>query len=202
MHNKITLCIVFVSAILIGCSDMQLYYLKDANMVTLAESNIEPITRNRPEDTKLLLNGHYVKSGDGLVLLLRRFEKGKTFTVDDETFEKLTIEIKGYTLDEPIRLDSPNIRFYYSSGSSGFISKGHGVYAKSATGHIVVKAVEKGSIIVGLDLTFWAEPAGPFPFEGREVKMKDEFIFTEKQLVGLSHWIGVPAKSFGEEVYP
>lgn len=171
-------------------------------MVTFAESNVEPITKNRPEAAKLLLNGHYVKSGDSLVLLVRKFNKGKAFTVDDESFVKLTIEIKKYTLGEALSLESSKIQLYYSSGSSGFVSKGHGVYATSATGTVVVQQKNKGSIKVGLNFTCRAEPAGAFPFESREVRVEGDFVFKEKQLGELSHWIGIPAQSFGKEVYP
>lgn len=188
--------------LLSGCSTMQLYYVKDANMISFSESNKKAFNRNRPEPARLLLNGHYVQSGNDLVLLIRKFDKGNIFTVDDETYEKLTIEIKSYTLGEPIQLDSPDIRFYYSSGSSGFVSKGHGVYSASGSGSVVVKKVEKNTIVVDLNLVIWAEPAGPFPFKGRKVQMQGSFSFKEKQLSDLSPWLGVPNPSLGKEVYP
>jgi len=181
---------------------MQLYYVKNAKMIAFSESEKNTFTGNRPEPAKLLLNGHYVKSGDSLVLLIRRFDKGSVFTLDDEIYEKLTIEIKNYTLGEPIKLGSPDIHFYYSSGSSGFIYKGHGVYSTSGSGNIIVKKVERNTIVVELDFTIWAEPAGPFPFEGRKVQVDGSLSFKEKQVADLTPWLGVPALSLGKEVYP
>ncbi len=195
-------CVAVVFFLLTGCPTMQLYCVKDAKMIVFSESNRETFTGNRPESVKLLLNGHYIKSGDSLVLLIRRFDKGGVFTIDDEIYEKLTIEIKNYTLGEPVRLASSDIQFYYSSGSSGFISKGHGIYSTSGSGNIVVRKVEKNTIVVELDLTIWTEPAGPFPFKGSKVQMQDLLLFKEKQLADLTPWLGIPDSSFGKEVYP
>jgi hypothetical protein len=195
-------CVAVVSFLSIGCSSMQLYYIKDAKMIALSESNKENFAKNRPESVRLLLNGHYVKSGDSLVLIVRRFDKGRAFTVDDEIYEKITIEIKNYTLGKPIKLDSPDIHFYYSSGSSGFVSKGHGVYSTTGSGNIVVNKVDKDTIAVEFNLTILAEPAGLFPFEGRKVQVQDLLSFKEKQLSDLSPWLGIPDPAMGKEVYP
>lgn len=181
---------------------MKFYYIKEANMIAFPESKGDAFSGNRPKSAKLLLNGHYVKAGDSLVLLIRRFDNGCVFTVDDETYEKLTIEIKNYTLGVPIQLGSNDIRFYYSSGSSAFVSKGHGVYSATGSGNVVVNKVEKNRIFVDLDLTILTEPSGTFPFKGREVKIQGSFPFKEKLLPDLSPWLGVPDPSLGKEVYP
>lgn len=196
-------CAVAVLFLTVGCSGTQLYYVKKARIVASSEENHEETyVKNRPESAKLLLNGHYVKTGDCLVLLFRKFNKGHLFTVDDETYEKLTIEIKNFTVGKSIGIDSHNVRFFYSSGSSSFLSKGHGVYSTSGAGNIVISKIEKNRITVELNLELWAKPAGPFPFEGRKVKLMGSFSFKEKQLVDLSPWLGVPDASMGKEVYP
>ena len=64
---------------------------------------LESFTTNRTESVKRLLNGHYIKSGNNIVLLVRKFDKGGAFTIDDETYEKITVEIKDYSIGEPIR---------------------------------------------------------------------------------------------------
>ncbi len=195
-------CVVITSFIFIGCSNMSLYYVKDAKINIFSENDKKTIAGNRQESSKLLLNGHYIKPGNNLVLLVRRFDKGSIFTVDDESYEKLTVEIKNYTFDKPIKLSSPDVRFYYSNGSSGFVSKGHGVYSASGSGSIIVKKNKMNKIAVELNLIILAKPAGAFPFEGRTVKIQELLIFKEIQIAGLTPWLGVPGLSLGEEVYP
>jgi len=181
---------------------MQLYYVKDAKLISFADVDESAFFGKRPEPTKLLLNGHYVTSGNNLVLLIRRYDKGNLFTIDDESYEKLTIEIKKYTVDIPIKFDSPEIHFYYSSGSCGFVSKGHGVYSTSGSGNLIIKKVEEDNIVVKLDFTSWAEPAGSFPFEGKKIKVQGLLSFKEKKVANLTPWLGVPDSSSGKEVYP
>lgn len=149
-----------------------------------------------------MLNGHYVTSGNNLVLLIRKFDIGSFFTIDDESYEKLTIEIKNYTVGVPIKFDSPDIHFYYSRGSCGFVYKGQGVYSTSGSGNLIIKKVEKDNIVVELDFTSWAEPAGSFPLKGKKIQVHDLLLFKEKKIAELTPWLGIPGSSFGEEVYP
>jgi len=149
-----------------------------------------------------LLSGHYVEADDNLVLLIRSFDRGSFFSIDDEGYEKLSIEIKSYRIGEPIYLNSPDISFYYSRGSSAFINKGHGVYSASGSGEIIIKRKEKNRLIVKIDLSLNAEPAGAYPFEAEKVEIKGEYIFIEKQVSELTPWLGMPDPSLGKEVYP
>ncbi len=195
------LCIVF-SLSLVSCSRLQTYYVNNAQIASNLEGEKGTFTENRPESTKLLLNGHYVKSGNNLVLLFRRYTTGSIFVIDDEGYEKLTIEIRNYILGKPIRFDSSDIKFYYSSGSSGFVSKGHGVYSTSGSGSLTIRKVERDKITAEIDLTMWARPAGAFPFEGKQVQIRKWVSFEEKNIAELTPWLGIPDSSLGKEVYP
>lgn len=198
---KILGLFLFVS-IATGCSAMQYYYIQDAKLAQSSDSEEIPFVGNRKESINLLLNGHYIKAGNSLVLLIRKFDKGSLFSVDDETYEKLTIEIKKYEVGVPMSLNSSNIKTYYSSGSSGFVRKGHGVYADLGKGNITIKKINKNKIVAELDFTARAEPTGVFPHEGRTVVIQDSFVFNEKRIADLTPWLGIPDASLGKEVYP
>ncbi|MBU2628102.1 MAG: hypothetical protein KKE61_05765, partial [Proteobacteria bacterium] len=132
-------------SLLMGCSSLSLNYVKNAEIVDISQADEFVITSKRSESTKLLLNGHYVKSGESLVFLIRRFEKGNLFVFDDESFEKLTIEIKNYKIGKPIKFGSTVVKFYYSRGNSPFIYKGHGLYSSHGTGYLIIKKQNKNS---------------------------------------------------------
>lgn len=200
--QKIIKIYVFVfSLLLIGCSQTQLIYLKDAELARSVEAPEYAFLKNRPEGVKLLLNGHYVKSGNNLVLLIRKFDAGKLFTIDDETYEKLTIEIKSFKIGVPVILGSDDISFYYSSGSSGFIHKGHGVYSTGGSGSVTIKEIEENRVVADMDIWVLAKSAGVFSFE-RSIQIRGTFVFNEKRISDLTPWLGVPDPSFGREVYP
>jgi len=198
---KMVVCVIFV-VLLTSCSTTQRYYVKNAEMIPFSESDRGDLTGNRSEAVKHLLNGHYIRSGENLVLLIRKFDKGSTFAIDDESFEKLTIEIRKYTIGVPIALDSPDITLYYSRGGSGWIYKGQGVYSTSASGSLIIRRMERNRLIAEIDMTTWAEPAGEFPFKGREIHIRDVMSFTEKNVSGLTPWTGTPDGDVGHEVYP
>jgi hypothetical protein len=186
----------------IGCSRTHTYYLKQARLVDYKMDDEAQFLRERKEEVKLLLHGHYIKSGDYLIILLRKFERGSLFAIDDEGYEKLTIEIKEYKSDVPISLSSNDINFYYSSGSSGFISRAHGVYSSHGSGEITIKDIGAGKLFIKMNISLMAKPAGPFPFEERIVKIKEEVVAKEMTIDRLTPWLGVPDPSSGKEVYP
>jgi hypothetical protein len=134
--------------------------------------------------------------------LIRKFDKGKLFTIDDETYEKLTIEIRNLKIGVPITLGSGDIRFYYSTGSCGFIYKGHGLYSTDGSGEITINKVKKNKILANIDLSIVANPAGTFPFEGKRIQIRETLIFDEIRITDLTPWLGVPNPSLGKEVYP
>jgi len=186
----------------IGCSSTHTYYIKGAKLVDNKENEEAKFLRERTEPVRLLLNGHYIKSGDYLVILVRKFDRGNLLAIDDEGYEKLTIEIKRYMIDTPISLDSGDVDFYYSSGSSGFVSRGHGVYATHGTGEITIKDIGRNELLIKMDISLLAKPAGSFPFEERTVHIKEELVVKEMTINRLTPWLGVADPSPGKEVYP
>jgi len=135
-------------------------------------------------------------------LLIRKFDKGKLFTVDDEVFEKLSVEIKKFKVGVPINLGSPDLTIYYSNGGSAFIYKGHGVYSTQGSGTLTIREVEKERIVADIDFSIVAEPAGVFPFEEKRIRIKDSFAFVKIGIGDLTPWLGLPNSDPGREVYP
>ncbi len=200
--QKIIKIYVFVfSLLLIGCSQTQLIYLKDAELARSIEAPDYAFLKNRPEGVKLLLNGHYVKSGNNLVLLIRKFNRGSLFTTDRATYEKLTIEIKRFKIGVPLILGSDDLSFYYSKGNIAFIYKGAGMYSTDGSGSVTIKEIEENKIAADIDIWALAKSAGVFSFE-RSIQITGTFVFNEKRISDLTPWLGVPDPSFGREVYP
>jgi hypothetical protein len=185
-----------------GCKTTKLYYIRNANMIPFSDAHTLTATNNRPVFVNYLLNGHYITKGDSIVLIVRRFDTGNFFAIDDEHYEKLTFEIRKYSIGVPMRINSPNIKIYYSSGTSGFISKGHGVFSSYGSGTITIKKAEKHKLVVGVDLFITAKPAGPFPFSDRNIHFQETLSFQEKLLNELTPWLGIPDTKYGHEVYP
>lgn len=200
--QKIIKIYVFVfSLLLIGCSQTQLIYLKDAELARSIETPEHRFLKNRPEGGKLLLNRHYVKSGNNLVLLIRKFNRGSLFTTDSATYEKLTIEIKRFKIGIPLILGSDHVSFYYSKGNIAFIYKGAGMYSTDGLGSITIKDIGENKIAADIDILVSARSAGVFPF-GKSIQIRGTFVFSEKKINDLTPWLGIPDPSFGREVYP
>ena len=202
---KLDVLLVFACSLLIfSCSTRSFFYVNDAKMLSISERNELIDNKNRSEPIKLLLNGHYIESGKNLVLLIRKFDVGKRTAIDDEYFEKLTIEIKKYELGKPIKLESPDIQLYYSEGPSGFIYKGHGYYSTCGSGYIIINKTNTNTLVAEINITTMAKSAGVFPSppEGWEVNFKGKYSFKEIKISKLTPWLGVPDSSYSKEVYP
>jgi hypothetical protein len=191
-----------LSVLFFGCLTTQYYYIKSAKLYGSTGNESRPFTEDREEPIRLLLNGHHIKAGSYLILLIRKFDRGSLFSIDDETYEKLTIVLKNFNIDEPIDFNSSSVQIYYSRGSSGFVRKGHGVYADSGKGTITIRKIDINKVIAEIDFKTTAKPAGAFPFESQQIEIQDSFTFSEIEVAGLTPWLGTPSPDIGKEVYP
>jgi len=196
--------LIAIALFLVGCSRMQesYYYLKGAELAKSHQWPEHAFLKSRPEPVGLMLNGHYVKTGNNLVLLIRRFDRGEFFTLDDEIYEKLTIEIRRFDIGVPIRLGSSDIDFYYSRGSSGFAYRGHGFYSTSGSGALTIKQIEQDKITAAMDFSILAKATGAFADQEKTIHIVDTLVFEEKSVGELTPWLGLPSPSIGKEVYP
>ena len=193
---------LFFSVSYLGCSNTYLFHINGAMVLEQREIEKEPVFANRSAGAKALLRGHYVGPGNNLVILIRRFDPGSPLAIDDETFEKLTIEINKANIGTPIDANSSEMKISYSTGAAAFVAKGHGVHSTLVSGHAVIRENNKGKLKVKLNLLIKTEPAGSFPFEGRTVRIDEEYTSHEISIEDLTPWLGKPSDSIAEEVYP
>ena len=194
------LCIIYV--FIVGCSTTDYYFVVNAELVKpeISGNNIYFDGGNIP--AALLLNGHHVRPGSRTVLLIRRFDIGGVLTTDDENYEKISIEINNYSIGVPVAINSTDVFIYYSTGSSGYIYKGHGVYAHSGLGKVTIQSASSTEITAEILFTGSARPAGDFPFEEETIRIHDTVVFKKREFSDLTPWLGTPGKSIGNEVYP
>lgn len=171
--------------LLASCARTDLYFVNHARLAPPPAAGADP--------GALLVAGHQIESGPHLVLLLRTFEPGHWFTVDDERFDKLTIEVHSYRPRVPIDLPSPDVDLFYSSGSSGFVSKGAGVFSREAHGTLTIVDSDQDHTEVKLDLRISAQPASAaVPMHSREVVKRGQFRFASISPEKLTPWLGKP----------
>ena len=200
MSIKKVVIVIFI--LLTGCSKSHFFYIEHAKMDSLFYEETNNSVKNRPIPAKLLLDGHYIREGNSVVLLLRKFNVGDLFTIDDEYFEKLTIEIKKFKIGIPIPIGSEDIKIYYSKGGSGWVSRGAGVYSSSGFGSITILKLDKFRLIALIDISLKTRNALTSPVEEGEKRFHSKFVFHKMEIDELTPWLGIPGKSAGSEAYP
>ncbi len=170
--------------VVVGCSNMSGVYISGAKKIPIAEATKLNISKDKSDPIKNLINGHYIAPGNNLVFLLNQFEVGEKFSVDDEYYKNLTIEIINYTIGEAIEVGSSNLSFFYSEGPTGFIYSGYGYYSNTGYGDITIKEVSMNTIIAELNITILKQSAGVFPEPKRkEVEFKGNYTFKKEELL-------------------
>lgn len=136
---------------LIGCTNNYLY-IRNAKIT----DNID-YSQETDEEIKgriQLLSGHYIDKGNNLVLLVRESDIGSFFTIDDEKYTKISIEIEDCQYGVPIQMESDKIKkFEYSSGNCGFILNGYGVYSNQGHGIITIFDIDNSKLKVKFDIS-------------------------------------------------
>jgi len=198
---KCTLLVMLFFSIF-GCSGTQMFHINKARLFEHGEMEKELFLAERSDGAKTLLSGNYIRPGDNLVILIRKFDPGSPVAIDDETFEKLTVEIKKAAMGSPIEASSSGIRIFYSTGASAFINKAHGLRSTDVSGQVEIIEIDKHRLKVKLNLLIMTEPTGDFPFEGRTVQVNEEYTTHEIAVEELTPWLGIPSDSIGKEVYP
>jgi hypothetical protein len=190
----------------VGCTQRQLVYVQGGSLPEPGiQSARSSYVLDRDERVNLLLSGHYVEDGENLVLLIRTFDPGSIVAIDDETFEKLTIEIEKDSIHvgEPITLRSSGARFFYSRGVSGYIYRAHGVYSTDGSGTIEILDANNDSMTVDIDMTINVKPARKsVALEEGVVRKSAKLTFKRISVDELTPWLGMPNQEYAKEVYP
>ena len=182
---------------MMACDSDRSHYLAGATVVEGCQ-----LGDGRSPTVARLLAGHYVEPGRGLVLLDRRTKSGSLFSVDTQTYEKLTIELARADVGVPINLPGPNVRLFYTSGSTAFVLNAAGFYSVKASGTIVIRRRTADRLTAGLDLVILVVRS-PFPESAPvEVRIKEDRTFTRIDLDNLTPLLGTCQPELGKEVNP
>jgi hypothetical protein len=186
----------------IGSADTRtsyLYYLEEGQMVDRCQG-----LAGRDAAIERLLAGHYIERGEHLVLLIRAFDEGNPRVIDDETYEKLTVELRSYEIGTPIELSSPEVKLYYSSGGAPWISRASGVFSSEASGKIVIEEKNANHLRLKLQITIPAKQARESTalIKKRTVEIKEGYTLQKISLEQLTPWLGMRHPSYHKEVYP
>jgi hypothetical protein len=189
----------------IGSADTRtfhLYYLEKGQVADRCQA-----LAGRDPAIERLLAGHYIERGEHLVLLIRAFDEGKSLVIDDETYDKLTLEIRHYELGIPLQLNSPEVKLYYSRGTAAFISRADGVFSSRASGTLVIEEKGESHLLIKIDAEIVPQPARQdLPFLRSEklepVTINAQFALTKIALEDLTPWLGVRHPSYYKEIHP
>ncbi len=192
---------VLLVGLFASCSRLDLYYVRHSELVGdkgLSDAELTPVGAGR-----WLVEGHHIRRGGDLVLLMRRYDRGSLFIIDDEGFKKLTIEIPAAELGRSIPVDVPPARLYYSQASSPFVGRGEGFYAARGEGYVTIVRVFERGIEARVDVTVRAaRPPGAAFKHQKDVSISGDFLFTEICLEDLTPWLGSGTDSVLRQAYP
>ena len=195
----LAICTIF----LLGCSTSSYKYIDGAELSLLSERSDYNFINDRDKEINLLLQGHYLEQGKNTILMLRTFDAGEFLGSDDETFQKLSIELQDKRVGVPIDINTHNIKFYYSSGVSGFIYRGHGVYSKDGTGKVTIIDKKGGLLTVDINMKIHTKPAREsVALSEGVVEFKGVYQFRQITIPELTPWLSMPIKDYSKEVYP
>jgi hypothetical protein len=190
LSARIAVWLCFVAAA--GCTQQYCYFVGPARL----EESPLPTRRNGggggcwySMEAQRLLVGHHVISGDRLVLLIRRYDPGYIFRLDDEEFEKLSIEIPLDMVGREVRLPDRRVRTYYSRGSAAFARLGAGVYGVAAQGSLCVSYQSSSQLRmrVSVDIQLIAATEGE---ASDSVSLSGTYQLQQLALSNVSNWVG------------
>jgi hypothetical protein len=200
----LSLAVCFCAA----CSTTTRVYVDNARLVddpqlTAPEARALGVRGERPLPVRLLLNGHHVQPGRNLVLMIRAFDRGELFALDDDTFEKLTVEISEKDVGKPLSVDSPNVRIYYSRAGCLSAATGLGVYGSRGHGTIAVQPLGTDQLVLSIDVSVELNSArSDVPLREARHEVKGSYKLKRVPLERITPWLGAAGSSIDEEVVP
>lgn len=212
MHSQARSCdtiVVLISALITvgtaGCSTrgVDSFFVDKAALVELKthDSMRLPgsLERSGAIGKELVLSGHRITSGEGMVIAYREFSSGLVFRADQAQFAKLTVFLPFLVHEKEMFLnlsEQKNIIAYWSKGSSNFPGKS-GCHGYTSGGTIRLTKKDQDQFLVELSLQFnlvspggWKKECGLFDFN-------DPLILKEINLPNLTPWEG----KRGEHIY-
>ena len=186
------------SVCLVGCSSSRFHFLESAR---IAENC--PTSEERPPAVQRLLAGHHIERGRALVLVARTWDPGSFFTIDDEMYTKLTIEIAKYEPDVPLKVPREGLRLFYVHGASAWVRQAAGSSSAEATGTILIHKKDDDRLTAAIDvIVSGRDPTEPLDKTPQDIRIRETRTFSRIQLEDLTPWLGTCYPSPSREVYP
>jgi hypothetical protein len=154
------------------------------------------------DNTQSLLEGHHIEPGKDTVLLIRNWSPGSLLAIDDEVYEKLSLQLPEVRRGLHYDINQPGVRYSYSEGASAWVHRRGGAYAYGAEGSIDIIEVTAQDITARLDLTFHLYNMFREERSTRPVHLTGLHTFTRIGHDQLTPWIGAAGEYPGQEAYP
>ena len=126
------------------------YVIKEAQMRGLLPTDRETFTGPRWGAGQILAEGHTIEPGKYFVIRIQTYDNPEVYYVDEEQFDKLTLEVRNYHGSGTYQLPSDDVRGFYSQGSQVW---GLGDYSEGLQGTIQIEA--SGPSQVGPHVPEW-----------------------------------------------
>jgi hypothetical protein len=177
-----------------GSPDVQSFYVLGAKL-----ADAKPFQPNGLDHELLRQKGqeydpNSLVAGESLVLSIRTFYPGAGMVTDDETFEKVSLEIPSVQIGVRVDLAAADVHFYYAEGSGPWSPTAGHSFAKRAQGTLTIQSVDDAQGILKARIDLVAQPIlADCREQGVDLDAKQlhgEFSFVRKNLGELSAWLG------------
>lgn len=173
-----------------GCTTTSRHYVRDAQIAPSSHGD-----------------GNWIEPGSSTVLLFREYDPGDHFTIDDEKFEKLTVELPHVRTGDRFRLGGEGVRVLLTEGASGWAPGGGYCVASTGTGEVAIveHSESRGVLVARLALVLNCESRDRvWKFPVRQVRVDGEYPFRAIAYDDLTPWLGRDAATGhgGFAVYP
>lgn len=181
-----------------GCASSSGFYIEHAELartISAPTRRADPadLAEWRSEPVRRLLSGHYVKQGESLVVLIRRFDSGDFFATDTQVFEKLSIELPAEPLGKVVPVNAEGVKLYYSRGSSAFAKSGYGAYGTEGWGTVVIERCSESKLRAKLDMDIKVQSAREdVLLQGETVRIHGSYTLDRITLDDITPWLGAP----------
>lgn len=196
----VNLFLCLIAFTFFGCAKTQSLYIRNGKMWdNIKKSNHETMSNQSVNDEyqlvkekckNLLLGGHYIISGEKLLILIRKWNPGKLFVVDDEYYEKLTIEIGDINIRGQIDINDGGIKLFYSKGGSSWIHQCAGIYSSEGRGKVTIMNTKKNELKAFIDIKLVPLSADQFEVQ-KEIHIDEKYTLKEISVKDLTPWLGL-----------
>ena len=112
------------------------YIVKESRLRGLLSTDRENFKGPRWGAGQILEEGHKIEQGKSFVIRIQTFHDPEIYYVDEERFEKLSLEIKNYQGSRIYKLPSNDVQGFYSQGSQVW---GLGDYSEKLEGTVEIE---------------------------------------------------------------